>query len=346
MKQGFSKGYERICKGLCEMVSQQRREAKVFPQLRYAGVKENFDVWFGKRMLLVLLAFLMGFLLPLAAGPYLPFPELHELSLALVVSVVTAVALAAITGIMFYLHLYYLVEGRAKMVETILPDFLMLVASNINAGMTPFSAFRAGARKEFGPLSEEVKVAATKSLGTKSFAEALKQLSRNIKSRILEETVSFFSQAMKSGGHLAKLLETSALDLKQTQEMKKELISSTRMYVIFVAFVIVIAAPLLLAVSIQFLTMVSSIQAESQIGIEQDLGAVAFLSAELSITPEFMLNISYLLLFGNALLAAMFIGVLGEGKAKMGLRYAPVIFVASFIALIASNMFLRQFLGA
>ena len=79
---------------------------------------------------------------------------------------------------------------------------------------------RAGARKEFGPLSEEIKVAAAKSLGTKSFGAALKQLSRSIKSKTLEETVSFFSQAMKSGGRLAMLLQTSALDLRRTQEMK------------------------------------------------------------------------------------------------------------------------------
>jgi len=344
MKAKVSKFYERLCKGLCERIPQKKREAKIFPMLTYAGVKENFDFWLGKRMILVLLAGLVGLLLPLTLGNYLQLFEL-SMELTLLAGLATGIVLAAITMVMFYLHIYYVIEGRASMVEGILPDFLLLVASNINAGMTPFASFRASARKEFGPLTEEIKIVSAKSLGTKSFSSALKQLSENIKSKILNETVSFFSQAMKSGGKLAKLLETSAVDLRQTQEMKKELLSSTRMYVIFVAFVIVVATPLLLAVAIQFLSMISSIQAQSQVGGAEEVASVAFLSSEMSITPEFMTNVSYILLFGNALLASLFIGVLGEGKAKMGLKYAPVIFIASFAVLIISNGFLGQFLG-
>ena len=192
-------GYERICKGLCEFVPQKKREAKVFPLLEYAGINENFDVWLGKRMLLAMFAFVIGFLLPMTVGKYFGLLEFLELGIPIAISVASGLALMVGTALMFYLHLYYMIEGRSSMVEEILPDFLMLVASNINAGMTPFSAFRAGARKEFGPLSDEIKIASTKSLGTRSFASALKKLSRRIKSRVLDETISFFSQAMKGG---------------------------------------------------------------------------------------------------------------------------------------------------
>jgi hypothetical protein len=338
-------GYARLCKGLCEIVPQERREKKVFPLLEYAGINEDFDVWLGKRMVLAIIAFVIGFLLPLTVGKYFGLLEFLEMGFLLAVSIVLGLAFMVGTALLFYLHLYYVIEGRSSMVEAILPDFLMLVASNINAGMTPFSAFRSGARKEFGPLSEEIKIASAKSLGTRSFASALKKLGTRIKSRVLDETVSFFSQAMKGGGKLTRLLETSALDLRATQEMKKELKSSTRMYVLFVAFVIIIATPLLLAVSIQFLGMIASIQGESNVGLGGEVGAVAFLSAEMAITPDFMSNVSFLLLLGNALLAGLFVGIIGEGKAKMGLRYSPLIFVASVAVLFASNVVLGQFLG-
>src|SRR3989338_1305476 len=49
------------------------------------------------------------------------------------------------------------------------PGFLLLVSSNINAGMTPFNSFQVAARPEFGPLAEEIKYAVSKSLGTTSF---------------------------------------------------------------------------------------------------------------------------------------------------------------------------------
>lgn len=341
----FGKGYERVCKGLCERIPQKKREAKVFPWLKFAGVRENYDVWLGKRMAMVILATVIGFLIPLTIGRYFFLLDFSDLLVPLLAALGMGIGFGVITAVMFYLHLYYVIEGRSAMVEDVLPDFMMLVGSNINAGMTPFSAFRAGARKEFGPLSEEIKIASAKSLGTKSFSAALKQLASRVKSQSLVETISFFSQAMKSGGKLTKLLESGALDLRRTQEMRKELRSSTKMYVMFVAFVIVIATPLLLSVSIQFLSMVANIQGESSIGLSDEVGSVAFLATEMSITPDFMLSASYFLLFGNALLASLFMGVIDQGKAKMGLRYAPVIFIASVAGLLIANSVLSQFLG-
>ncbi len=344
MSKATSGAYERLCKSVCEIVPQEKRAAKVFPQLRYAGIKENFDVWLGKRMILVFLAGVIGLLLPLTVGRYFVFLDFSAFMMPLL-AVGLGIVFALATVLAFYLHLYYTIEGRASMVETILPDFLMLVASNISAGMTPFSAFRAGARKEFGPLSEEIKIASAKSLGTKSFAGALRQLTARINSKVLKETVSFFAQSLKSGGKLSKLLETSALDLRRTQEMKKDLASSTRMYVMFVAFVIVIATPLLLGVSIQFLEMVSAVQGEQLTQGSEGISSVAFLSSELNITPDFMVNISYILLIGNAILASLFIGVIGGGKAKMGLRYTPVILFASIIVFIFLEHILNTMFG-
>jgi len=341
----LEKGYERLCKGVCEIIPQKKRQAKVFPQLEYAGITQNFDVWLGKRIILIALAGLIGFLFPLTVGKYFVLLEFLTLAMPVLIAIGLGAAFGISAAIIIYLHLYYTIEGRAAIVESILPDFLLLVASNIMAGMTPFSAFRAGARKEFGPLSEEIKVASVKSLGTRSFAAALKQLTKKIKSKTLEETVSFFSQALKSGGKLTKLLETSALDIRQTQEMKKDLASSVRMYVMFVAFVIVIATPLLLGVSIQFLQMVSSVQAEQVFEGGAGISGAEFLSTELNIKPEFMINISYLLLAGNALLASLFIGVIDRGKAKMGLRYAPAILVASVLVFFFVEHLLNAMFG-
>jgi len=337
--------YVRTCKRVCELVPQEKRREKIFPKLRFAGINEDFDVWLGKRMILIALAGIIGFLLPLTIGQYFFVLDFTTLLVPLAMAFGAGLLLAFIAIIFVYLHTYYLIEGRISMVEEILPDFMLLVSSNINAGMTPFAAFRASARKEFGPLSEEVKIASVKSLGTKSFSAALAQVGVRINSRVLNESISFFAQAMKSGGKLAKLLETSALDLRQTQEMKKELQSSTRMYVIFVAFVIIVATPLLLAVSMQFLTMIASIQAETTTGLGAETASVAFLSSELNITTDFMMIVSFILLFGNALLAGMFIGVIGQGKAKMGLKYSPLIFIVSIAALFVSNLMFSQFLG-
>ncbi len=354
MTQGLSKRFSGLLpKGLWEV---RLRRA-----LDYAGIEEDASAWLGKR---VLRASLFGFL---AAGtayglyrflgilyfPAYEFPvslPFGEPPFSFVVPAVPLLAAllafllaAAALLLLSYLHLYYLIEGRAQAVEEILPDFLLLVSSNINAGMTPFSAFRAAARPEFGPLAEEVKYAVAKSLGTTSFYHALLALSRRIRSDSLKDVVAFFSQAMKAGGRLSKLIESSAFDIRQIQELKKELQSSTKMYVMFVAFIVMIATPLLMAVSVQFLDMVSKIQSSARVSFIGDTG-LGFLTASSELSSGFMADMSLFLLFGNALLASVFIGVLASGKSKLGLKYFPAILIVSFLAFLASRAFLRVLL--
>lgn len=335
--------YERTCNRLSEFVSQERRNKTIYPFLEYVGITTDFDVYLGERMLLVLILALIGFLLPWTGGKYFGLIDFSNIYYVFAISILLALIFAATTALIYYLRLYYIIEDRAMMAESILPDFLTLVSSNIKAGMTPFSAFRNGARSEFGPLAEEIKIATTKSLGTESFSEALQQLSRRIRSRILKETVSFFAQSIRSGGHIAKLLEITSNDIRSTLELKKELVSSTRMYVIFVIFVVIVATPLLLAISVHFLDMITQIQAGNQPSLEE-VGQFAFLATGLDITAEFMLNIAYALLVGNALLAGLFIGVLGSGKAKLGLRYSPLILIVSFVVFLFAKMALSNIL--
>ncbi|HZX34135.1 MAG TPA: type II secretion system F family protein [archaeon] len=349
--------YSRVCRILAAAFSAgAERKKALHSWMDYAGIRDGQELWLGKRVLLSLLSGIIGFVAPYTIGKSFGISELGNAAVlsigtfhwvfyitTLFYSLLLALAFTLCAAALFYLHAFSRIESRASNAEAVLPDFLMLVASNINAGMTPFAAFRNAARDEFGALSEEIRVAATKSLGTGSFTEALGELSSKIRSPMLGETVSFFGQGLRSGGHLSKLLESSASDIRHTQEMRKELLSSTRMYVIFVMFVVVIATPLLLGVSVQFLKMISAIQAQAQFGAST--ATVSFLSAGIGITPEFMVLAAYILLVVNAFLSSAFIGVLDRGKAKLGLKYAPLILLASVVVFTISSAFLERFLG-
>ncbi len=305
----------------------------------YAGINEDIDEWLGKRIMLALLFFIIGFLIPLSLGKYF---SLNEFTIQILFSFILGIILFILTEFIYYFHLEHQIDDRVKRVETVLPDFLLLVASNLRSGMTPFSAFKNSSREEFGPLAEEIKTISTKSLGIDSFRNSLKQLSEKIDSRILKESVAFLSESMRSGGKLAKLLEASSEDISKTQEMKKEMISGTKMYVLFVLFVIVVATPLLMSISVQFLEMINSIQGQSAVDESLNIG---FLSAEIVITSNFMHNIAVILLLGNSILASLFIGVLTERKIKLGLKYSPIIFIASFILFTAFKTVISGFLS-
>lgn len=293
----------------------------------FAGLEESAAELKGRVALLSLLVSLGFFLLY--------FPILIVLGISLEFSVLLALAFVlflvvfVLTQWLFSLWLYYRVENRRHEVEKILPDFLLLVSSNIRAGSTPFASFRLSALPQFGLLSREVGFATAKSLGNQSFERALSDIASRVKSRLLNESVALFSQSMKQGSNLSRLLETIAFDVRRSQELQQEMLASTRMYVMFVGFIAVVATPVLMAISVQFLRIVQSIQNQS---LEQ--GSTGVLSLSLSITPDFLLQASAVLLIGNALLASLLLGILQGGHARLGLKYFPVLAVASLALLV------------
>jgi archaeal flagellar protein FlaJ len=319
------------------LVPQKILDEQVSKWLKYAGSKDDERVWLGTRIFLSLLMGAIGFLIPFSVIPLINVLFETEIyfvpAIGIILMFVLGLLGTMLTVGLFYLHISYVIDGRKKMVEKILPDFLFLVGNNLRSGMTPFYAFRSAIRPEFGPLSEEIKIATQKSLGIESFADSLKSIANRIDSKVLVDTTKFFAYALRSGGKLAQLIETSAKDIKQTNELKRELVSSTRMYMMFIIFVVVIASPMLLAVSVQFLTILSGIQAKTA-GIStgaNSVGAVGLAGGGVSITPEFMQLMGVILIISNSILAGIFMGILSGGKVRDGLKYAPPLCLVGLI---------------
>lgn len=296
----------------------------------YAGEKKELKDFLGPATLIGVLFSLIVLIIPLAFPinflPYFP---------------IIAVLILFGVVLLFYLLLYFKVEDRTKRVEEVLPDVLQLIAANVRAGMTPFQALRLAARKEFGPLHEEIKHATAQSLGTESFGKALLSIGDRVNSEMLNRTLTLFTTAMRSGGHLATLLEELAKDLEETKSLKKDMLSSTKTYISFIMFSIIIGAPLLLAISVQFLDFISNLQAEtSTVTASAEL---SFLSGEIVISPGFMTVISIVMLILTSLLASNLLGVIQEGKAKYGLKYAPIIVILCLIVFFVLRKFISNF---
>ena len=288
--------------------------------LNYAGVDEDVSVWLGQRITAALLFAVIGALVPLALplANFYAFPA--EQGGFTSASTLAAFIGLALSSVLFYFHLYYLIDERRKRVEAILPDFLLLIAANLRAGMTPIASFLESSRPEFGPLEDEIKIVASRSFGTESFVTVFGRLGERIDSRILKRTVGLFTTGMVSGGHLARLIETSALDIRETQELKEELASSTRMYVIFVLFIVLIGVPLLLSISIQFLVKLTVLKSQISRASFGEMN-YSLLSIENSLEPDFVEKMTYVILIGTTFFVSILIGVINDGKLLYGLRY-------------------------
>ncbi len=346
--------FERASMIFSLIIPKKMVDTKIKTALTYAGSRDDPKKWAGLRLFIATLLGAIGFLIPFSLIPLINIifgTEIYfEGLMAIGVMIGLGFGFFVLTLILFYLHISYVIDGRKKMVENILPDFLYLVGNNLKSGMSPFYAFRSAVRPEFGPLSEEIKIATQKSLGVESFSDALKEIGLRIDSKVLSDTTKFFAQALRSGGHLAQLIETTASDIKQTNKLKSELITSTKMYTMFILFVVVIASPMLLAVSVQFLNILGSIQTQTASfgGGSTDTaiaGGPSFASGGISITPAFMTTVSYGIVIINSFLASIFIGLLGGGRIRDGLKFVPLMAGAGLILFVIFSAGIGGLLG-
>lgn len=297
--------------------------------LRYGGLKQEAKVWLGSVLFfswLVAVAVLLGFWILL---------EVTD-PLLLVLSGIAALVLVFFT---FYFLLYIKVEDRRKRAERVLPDMLQMVAANIRAGVTPIVALRMAARPEFGPLEEEIKFATTKALGAESFADALIDIGTRIRSEILERTIGLFTSSMRSGGNLAALLENTANEILEAQELRRELIAGTNMYIVFILFTMIIGMPMLLSISIQFVAMVESLRAENTGGtFAQELGV----AVAAPVSANFIERAAIVSLLVTSVLVSMLIGVIHDGSEWYGLRYAPLFAISSLVVFFAFRLYILR----
>ena len=194
-------------------------------------------------------------------GSILPDFVIFPLTLAIAL-VITY--LSAVTLLSSYLILRS--ETRGKELEVALPDFLVLVASNIKAGMTLDQAMWYSAKPEFGLLSVEVKKIIKSSFSGESLEDALAKLSQRFDSRVFSRTINLIKQASATGGELTDVLERTAQDVRNTTIMKKEIAASLVLYEIFVLFAAIVGTPFLFAVATKLITVFEKISPQLPAG--------------------------------------------------------------------------------
>ncbi|OGI14434.1 hypothetical protein A3K63_04805 [Candidatus Micrarchaeota archaeon RBG_16_49_10] len=222
------------------------------------------------------------------------------------------------------------VDRRAKHTEEILPDALILMSSNIKSGLTPDRALLMSARDEFGPFGEELRKAAKQVIAGKNLEEAMKEIPKNIESRILKRTVDLLEEGIKQGGNLVNLLDTLANDIRQTKILRKEVSSFVLMYVIFIFFAVGIGAPLLFAISSYLVRTMAEISGALNVGDSVAVSGSRMMKFQItSIDSSFLMLYSVLALSVNSIFGGILIGVVQEGTAKGGLKYIPMLLLVS-----------------
>jgi archaellum biogenesis protein FlaJ (TadC family) len=168
-------------------------------------------------------------------------------------------------------------------------------------------------------------------------------MSRRIRSEILERTVALFIVSMRSGGSLAVLLENAADDILEGQELRRQLIAGTNMYIVFILFAVLIGMPALLSISIEFVDLIGSLQEKS---VRTSLSAEIGLGTQSPVSADFLLNASIITIIGTSLTVSMLVGVIHDGKELNGLKYTLYLLVASVIVFLVMHNYILKVLLA
>jgi pilus assembly protein TadC len=311
-------------------------------KMRFAGVDpEQNAIVLGRAMLVSFLAGALPLMLYLAI--------FNPVTTSVTVSIAAGLFLGGVIFmlILHYLALYFRIADRSAAVEKMLPDFLSLVVSNLRAGMSPYDAFVHAARPEFGAFHDAVMLSMAKMGGKGSIADALVDVSENFDSSILRRTVTLFAKGVRSGGQLVRLLNSSAEEVRRVQDLRAELVSSTRTYSIFLSFIVVAVMPFLLAVSTTFVMVFIRLALDTG-GMSSGMPAgtqMPSFTGKILITMDDIQNISFITLIVIDLLVSILIGIVDHGKATYGVKSFPVLAILSVIAYIFARSFIGSFLA-
>ncbi|QLJ52430.1 MAG: Type II secretion system (T2SS), protein F [Candidatus Fermentimicrarchaeum limneticum] len=227
-------------------------------------------------------------------------------------------------------------DNRAVKIEEVLPDALQTISANVRAGMTTENAIWMGARPEFGPLEEEIKIVSSKCFGGKPISQALKEMGERVKSNTLQRAVKLLVEGIELGGEMAPLLDEVSRDIKSTTALKKEIMNATLMYTIFIVFSSIIAAPVLFASSLYYSEMSLSIM-KNRVQMPQDVPVSGGFSMLLSGGGDKanLVNPSEVNLFAIACISmtttmgALALSQIRYGKVTRGLKLVPIFIVCA-----------------
>lgn len=242
--------------------------------------------------------------------------------------------------LMFYLAVDLRIFKRKGDIEEVLPDFLQLTASNINAGMTIDRALWFAVRPRFGVLAKEIETIAKETMSGADLRAALEKFASRYDSVILKRAVNMINEGVQAGGKIGDLLNRIALDIQDQKAMLKEMSANVTTYVIFITFAAVAAAPFLFALSGILIQVVGNLG--SAFGGTSSAAAAAGIPLTFSgtgVTQTDFKIFAVVSLTLTSLFSAMMNSTIKKGNIKSGVKYI-LIFIAISLSLylVAQNI--------
>lgn len=248
--------------------------------------------------------------------------------------------------IMFYFAVDLRIFRRKVDIEEVLPDFLQLTATNINAGMTIDKALWYAVRPRFGVLAKEIEAVAKETMSGIDLKVALEKFASRYDSIILKRSISMLNEGIDAGGKIGDLLNKIALNIQEQKILMKEMSANVTTYVIFITFATIVAAPFLFALSGVLINVVQNLGAAlsstkivaANIPIGLSFSGTGVAQSDFRVFAIVSLTLT-------SFFSALLISTIKKGNIKSGIKYIPIFIITSITIYLISQAVAGKMIG-
>ncbi|HLF16599.1 MAG TPA: type II secretion system F family protein, partial [Candidatus Thermoplasmatota archaeon] len=217
---------------------------------------------------------------------------------------------------------------RIRRMEERFPDFLRDLASSHRGGLTLTAAVQVASRGEYGPLTPEVQKMADQLRWNVPFAEALERFAERVRTPLARRAVSLILQANKSGGSTTDVLLAAARDAREIKNLENERRLTMSLYTLVIYITFFVFLTVVAVLYNQFVPQIvgssEAVQAGGALGQVGGLGGT-------SVTVEQFQLFYFLAALVQAIGDGVVAGLMGSGKAVLGLRHAFLMVLITYV---------------
>jgi archaeal flagellar protein FlaJ len=227
---------------------------------------------------------------------------------------------------------------RINEIEKDLPEALKQMADILKAGGTYEYALRELANSEMGALTIEIRAILRKLEEGENFENSLKELSRNVDSKLVKRTVTIINDSVKAGAGLADILEQIADDTRELFRIEQERKSRTLMQVLFMIAAGAIVSPFIFGL----ISTVAGFLVETGSGT----GLVtATEQAIITANKDFIIILIQIYVFIQVTVSGVMMSLMREGKKSKSIIYIPGLLFIAYLIYFISRIFTAGIIG-
>ncbi len=211
----------------------------------------------------------------------------------------------------------YIDNRWQKAINAHLPDLFKSIVQAQEVGMTLPQAIDEAAKRDYGPLTAELKKMTVQISWGYSFEEALTAFGKRVGTVLIQRILPMIVEAGRSGGHIERVFDPMGKFIHTNNLMEKERKTQTRPYIMIIYVALFV---FLFTIVLLFKTFFSGAQGVS-------------LMSQQSTPPEEMERIFLHMTLIQGFFGGLVAGKMGEGSVTAGLKHSLVMMSLGYAAL-------------